>query len=245
MTGEKYNTGGGITPVEVYLIESLGEFFSPKNIYIIGNAFGWSTIVMSLAFRGAAIVALDAGIEGADNLMGINLTNQIALKNKLTCLVEYGFSPEKTKEVVEKHFHNEPLDFVFIDGLHTNEQLLKDFKGVVDFCHEDTVYLFHDVLNWKMQDSFEKIKPCLPNHEPRILFRTSSGMGVYIPKTLDRSIYDVFDAFTEPEKHIFDIKKTLAISWKLKSLIYRLTPPSVRRLAKNLIRNLQEDSHEL
>ncbi len=103
------------------MLEGLSNVYQPKNIFIIGNAFGWSMVVMSLAFPNAKIVALDAGVEGKDNMLGVELTNKIANSENLNCCVEYGYSPRDTKKVVNKHFGSEKIDFVFIDGLHTNE----------------------------------------------------------------------------------------------------------------------------
>lgn len=193
---------GGISPVEVYLLESLSHEYNPQNIFIIGNAFGWSTIIMALCFPNAKIVAIDAGIEGKNNIQGIELTNSIAKKEGFNIIVEYGFSPQDTKEVIEKHFGNKKIDLVFIDGLHTNEQVLKDFYGVIDFCHQETLFLFHDVINWKMERAFAEIKNYLTNYNSMLLYRTTSGMAVSIPKILPSNIKDVFLSFTENQKYI-------------------------------------------
>jgi predicted O-methyltransferase YrrM len=234
-TVNELETGGGISPVEVYLLESLSSVYKSKNIFIIGNAFGWSTIVMALCFPNAKIVAIDAGIEGKDNMFGIELTNHIAKYENLNCIVEYGFSPQNTKEVIDKHFKDQKLDLVFIDGLHTNRQLLKDFYGVVDFCYEKTIFLFHDVINWKMKKAFLRIKNYLKQHDSMLLYRTTSGMGVSIPKDIHQSIKDVFLCFTENEKYIDMLNQGLTIKAKLKSFIGRFLPKKLKEKIKKMI----------
>jgi predicted O-methyltransferase YrrM len=228
------STGGGIAPIEVYLLESLSHVYSPKNIFIIGNAFGWSTIVMALAFKNANIVALDAGIEGNDNLFGINLTNKIAQEQGFNCHVEFGFSPEKTGEVIKNRFGKEKLDLVFIDGLHTNDQLLKDFDGVRDYCSNHTIYLFHDVINWEMTAAFERIKQCLSLYDSKILYRTASGMGACVPQSSDSAIIAAFNAFTEDEQIIANTKMMQTRLWKIKNIVYRFMPSVVRKFVKKI-----------
>lgn len=46
---------------------------------------------------------------------------------------------------VKKHFNNQPIDFSFIDGLHTFDQALKDFINIEQNAHETTIALFHDI----------------------------------------------------------------------------------------------------
>lgn len=227
-TLNEIRTGGGISPVEVYMFESISEVYSPQNIFIIGNAFGWSTIIISLCFPNSKIIALDAGIEGKDNLFGINLTNKIAMEKKLNCFVELGGSPEDTKRVVEKYFGNKKLDFVFIDGLHTNKQLEKDFTGIFNFCSENTVFLYHDIINWKLFKAFNTIKSLLINHETHLLYRTTSGMGVSYPKDSTKELKEVFNAFSEKKEYIDSLKKSLTIKTILCEILKRFIPPKFR-----------------
>ena len=56
----KLRTGGGIALGEVYLLEELCAVVGPKRVFIIGNAFGWSTFAFAYACPEARVVALDA-----------------------------------------------------------------------------------------------------------------------------------------------------------------------------------------
>ena len=228
-------TGGGIAPVEVYMIESLSSVYEPKNIFIVGNAFGWSTIVMTLAFSKSKIVVIDAGIEGKDNMLGIELSNKIAKNENLNFIVEYGYSPQNNRDIIGKHFGDEKIDFVFIDGLHTNEQLLKDFYGVLDYVHENTIFLFHDVINWKMESAFLTIKNYLRSYNSTLLYRTTSGMAVCLPKQISDEISNIFDCFTENSNYVQIIKNSITTKAKIKSFIGSFLPKFLKDKIKKVI----------
>ncbi len=220
------------------MIENLSYTYKPKTVYIIGNAFGWSTIIFSLAFSNSKILAIDAGIEGKDNLIGIKLTNDIIKTEKFNSFVEYGCSPIDNKKYIGKHFGINKLDLVFIDGLHTNEQILKDFYGVLDFCHDKTIFLFHDVVNWGMEKSFNKICNYLrdKDYESRLLYRTTSGMGCCYPLSLNREIKCIFNYFSEKEGHILRLKNDLKMKMKMKRSLRYILPINFIKLIKKVIK---------
>jgi predicted O-methyltransferase YrrM len=179
--------GGGISPIEVYYLESLAieSYATAKNILIIGNSFGWSTLATGLAFKYAKVIAIDAGNDGDYNTEGNELTNRIAKDNNINAKVITGLSPD----IVDKVIQDEqlyPLNFVFIDGLHTNEQAIKDFDACSKHGNSQTIYLFHDVVNWNLYDAFNHAHNKLAStHHGSIQYRTTSGMGILYPKDSD------------------------------------------------------------
>lgn len=207
-----------------------------NNIFIIGNAFGFSTILLSLIFPHAKVVSIDAGCEGKDNMRGIELTNIICKKHSLNAIVEYGFSPQNTQEIINKHFGENKIDLCFIDGLHTNEQLLLDFEESQKYCHSNTLYFMHDVINWKMQESFQKIKQLIaPTHISSILWRTQSGMVLSIPKdNLELLFY--LNCFTENQSNIDKIGEYAKKESQISRKIARLLPTKIRQIIKKVIR---------
>jgi len=193
--GEILLTGGGISLQEIYFFECLFRSFKPENIFIIGNAFGWSTVLMALLNPNGQVVALDAGIEGD---FGIRLTNKIAEEEKLNIKVVKGFSPNNVSKTVAENFST-GIDFAFIDGLHTNVQQKLDFNAVFNLCHKNCIYVFHDVVNWKMMQSFQQIG-AVSGRNADVLYRTPSGMGILYPDQVSIETKECIQAFSEKRK---------------------------------------------
>jgi hypothetical protein len=193
--GQVLGTGGGISLQEVYFLENLFSVYRPKRLFVIGNAFGWSTVLLGLLNKEAKIVAIDAGVEGSSNDHGTELTNRILREEGLPAKVIVATSPGDVKRVVDAHLGG-PVDLAFIDGLHTNEQQELDFDAVRACAAPECLYLFHDVVNFEMRPSFERIV-ARSGLRGRILMRTPSGMGALAPASLDPKVAACLDAFCE------------------------------------------------
>jgi len=148
------STGGGVTQLEVdYFNQYADEFPNPK-IFIVGNAFGFSTFMFSKIFKNASIDVIDAEIEGSENKLGSEITRNIASKNNLDINLTIGFSPDDTPRARRY----ERYDIVFIDGLHSNEQLIKDFDGIKNHLNQEKFICFmHDIRLFSMQRAFDHI----------------------------------------------------------------------------------------
>lgn len=188
--------GGGLHMTEIYLLEALAEVLSPKSIFIIGNAYGWSALALALAFPGAKVVAIDSGaIGGGDD--GIEWTNSLAKAEGLNIVAVRATSPQDVERVAVAHL-NGRIDLVLIDGAHNNEQQTLDFEACRRAALPECVYLLHDVLNWNMVPSFQEI---VKVHEAdlygEILTRTASGMAIFYPKTMAETIDPVIRVFID------------------------------------------------
>ncbi|MBF0193896.1 MAG: class I SAM-dependent methyltransferase [Magnetococcales bacterium] len=86
------------------------------------------------------------------------------------------------------------LDLAFIDGMHTFEQVLRDFINVEKYCHPETLIVLHDCLpldaitsarnrisGWWTGDVW-KVLPCLMKYRPDlaiiIIPAPPSGLGI-------------------------------------------------------------------
>ena len=196
--GTPVNVGGGIAPQEIHFLECLFETgLRPRNILIIGNAFGWSATALGLLLPDATVVAMDAGLEGEAARVGADLTQTIAAEEGVDVRVVEAFSPQDVSRVVAAEFGaTARVDFTLIDGLHTNEQLLRDFAAVASRATPDCVFALHDVLSWHMLDAFHHLDEG-PGRERRILTRCPSGMGLVFPATIKSSTREVIDAFCD------------------------------------------------
>lgn len=195
--GRALAVGGGIDPQELHFLELLvGAGVRPERVLIIGNAFGWSTLAMGMLLPSSTVVAMEADLEGDSTAIGTALTAKIGGEEGLNVRVVQALSPRDTAAVVAREFDGKPLDLVFVDGLHVNEQLVRDVEGVLPFCGEKTVIILHDVLSWHMVQAFESIE-FGPGRERRILTRTPSGIGLVYPSDCPQPVRDVIDTFCD------------------------------------------------
>ncbi|MCW8861110.1 MAG: class I SAM-dependent methyltransferase [Rhodospirillales bacterium] len=209
--GKKYTNGLGIAMQEVYFLECLSEALTPRNIFIIGNSFGWSTFALALANPQAKVVAIDSGYD-VQSIEGLDLTSGIAHKAGLNVEAVKGASPDDIPRIVADSMDG-TVDFAFIDGLHTNEQIVIDFKVLRQHTSENCVFLFHDIISCEMEQGFAEIRS-LWDGEDRLLLGTSSGMGILFPKNIDERLRQTIDAFTGSEEAIAAMNHEL---WKRKN----------------------------
>jgi predicted O-methyltransferase YrrM len=172
--GSSMTEGLGIALQEVYLLESIASAYEPANILIIGNSLGWSTLALSLLLPDSRVVAMDAGID-ENSLNGIDLTNRMATRKGLHNLRAIkGMSPQDVTAIVTSELDGR-VDFAFIDGLHTNEQIVLDFQAISVEAAKDAVYLFHDVHLWNLHEGIRRIES-LTGRTSQSLRATPSGM---------------------------------------------------------------------
>jgi predicted O-methyltransferase YrrM len=146
--GESITDGLGIALQEIYFLECLFDRYRPKSIFVIGNSWGWSTLGLSLINPQARVVAIDAGL-GQNSLEGLDFTNRVAHEEKLNLIAVKASSPHDVSGVLAREFAA-PVDFAFIDGYHTEQQVALDFAAIQPSAAADAVYLFHDVLQFAL-----------------------------------------------------------------------------------------------
>jgi predicted O-methyltransferase YrrM len=192
--GARVATGWGMSFAELSLFEFLSEIYQPASLFGIGNAFGWSTVALRLFFPGAALACIDAGIEGNDNMAGIDLTNEI-LGEAGGGSVIYGFSPADVPRVVEEKLGGH-IDLAFIDGNHTNAQLILDYEAVRPYLTTDHLVICHDVEATHLHEGFGRISEQYQGRSA-ILSRTDSGIGVLYSPVLAWRMSRVIALFSD------------------------------------------------
>lgn len=173
----KLDTGLGISDADIQVFEQLSKTFAPTSIFGVGNGFGWSTMAMALLWPTADICVLDACIEGKDSLIGIELTRRLLYLHTVLGVpdmrVMLGFSPQDVPMALDA---SDPVELVFIDGQHTNEQMWADYESVRPFLADQHILLFHDVEMFGMQRSWLAVSANYPGRSR--LLPTPTGMGV-------------------------------------------------------------------
>lgn len=107
---------------------------------IIGNSFGISTMLIAELMRPSPVDAIDAE-SSMGSSEGTALTHRVAQRLGLDVQVTKGFSPQDLASACR----HEKYTLVFIDGEHTNEQIVKDFQAIKDRLAENCVVFLHDV----------------------------------------------------------------------------------------------------
>jgi hypothetical protein len=161
----------GMSLWEVFALERLCRAILPRSILIIGNGLGWSALALAMMNPEAHVVAIDPGV-------GIDLTNLIASRERLSCIVVQGSSPQDTARIVQEHCRGTP-DLVLIDGLHTNEQIVFDFASTLSVAGRTATYLFHDIVNFNLFDGLAVIRKMGLQHamKTHLMLATPSGMA--------------------------------------------------------------------
>jgi len=199
--GVPLNTGGGLSPMEIFIMEQiLTSLKNIRNILIIGNAFGWSTLAIAMICPSARVIAIDADIEGIYVKKGGELTEEIAKEERLNIQVVKAISPRDIPFVIQHYMDNAPLDFVLIDGLHVDEQLLLDFQAVSMHASEHCIFALHDILNWHMLSALGKISE-QAGHTGSILTRSPSGMAV-VYKNIPSQTIDIINSYVDETVNI-------------------------------------------
>jgi hypothetical protein len=203
--GKSFTQGLGISMQEMYFLECLFAAFRPANVFAIGNSFGWSTLALGLMNPQAKVVAIDAGYD-INSIEGIDLTNTISREHGLNCKVLQRTSPPDVDAVVEAEF-NSPLDFVFIDGAHTNEAVLADFRAIHPFGGRRCLFAFHDVRDCDLFEAFETAKET-SGLDGYVLDGTSSGIGVlFAPGALDALTIETLRIFAPAREELEEIRQ--------------------------------------
>jgi hypothetical protein len=171
--GRSLTTELGIALQEIYFLENFFAVFKPSNIVIIGNSMGWSTIAISLLLPASKVIAIDSGVGGS---LGFPITSSIAEREHLNARVVKGTSPQDVSAIVDAELGGR-VDFAFIDGLHTNEQIVLDFKALKAKADERSIYLCHDVHSFNLYDGIATIEQC-SGWTARLLRSTPSGMAI-------------------------------------------------------------------
>ncbi len=201
----RMSNGGGIALSEITFLESLFTARSPKNIFVIGNAFGWSTLALGIMCPNARVVAID-WCPRTDEERGLEVTNELAAVLGTDIVAVKGKSPEDVQGIVGKYFQ-EPIDFVLIDGNHSPNQLRLDFEASKSVAAPNCIYVFHDVISFGMVEAFVGIAADNPHLTSSLLFRTPSGMAISYPSELESSLGPVVNAFTETDERVRALHK--------------------------------------
>ncbi len=191
----------GISLWELLVLERFCRAQTPRSIFIIGNGLGWSAIALAMMNLDAFVVAIDPQI-------GIELTNRIAFRERLSCIAVQGSSPADCARIIREYCPCQP-DFVLIDGLHSNEQIALDFNATFAISGREATYFFHDIVNFDLFEGLSQIsetgRSCaMTTH---LLLCTPSGMAVVARNDAPQAVRDAIELFSPSAGEIIAIGK--------------------------------------
>lgn len=152
-----------VKPNEFFFIGDFIRKHGLKAGYEIATGFGISSLGAALGFKdtGGKLVTMDAYIEEAnDNCAAYEgkrgtyadsdgyksvmwLREQFGLQDVL--FPKVGWSPNDAPKAITNVFGEQAkLDYAFIDGLHTEEAVIKDTLSVEPYLAEKFIVFFHD-----------------------------------------------------------------------------------------------------
>jgi predicted O-methyltransferase YrrM len=158
------------------LLFRMVEYFKPLTIIELGTSVGISTLYMATAFPEANVQTIEGcttkSEQAATNFNSLNVTNIVQHIGRFDIVL-----PDVIAEAAK-------LDFAFIDGNHTCEATLANFKSLLAIAHNDTVFVFDDI-HWSagMQKAWYEIA----DHEHVTVSIDLFRMGiVFLKKELSR-----------------------------------------------------------
>ena len=181
--GRVINASFAISMSDIQVFQWFANMSPWHHALIIGNSFGFSTFIIAGLCPGCYVDVIDAEVEGSENRLGSELTRKIAKNDFPGVQLTIGFSPQDLPKACR--FNN--YDFIFIDSLHTNEQLIADFRGIYNLRSKNSVVYCHDVGIAKMQKGWSRIKSEMleENDEAFDLYFTSFGSTAVIRGNAD------------------------------------------------------------
>jgi predicted O-methyltransferase YrrM len=132
----------------------------PQHCYIIGNAFGFGSAYIADAMKkngGKSVITLDNQSEGAGaQAAKIAQSLSEAVGTSDIMKAKKGSSPQDIAGTVEQPSY----DLVFIDGLHRHPQVTHDFDGMLPYCAQKGVVVFHDSWIIGVPEAVARAKQC-------------------------------------------------------------------------------------
>lgn len=194
--GPHYRLNGTLGPVSFGEDEcvSIGRFvneFRPSNCFIIGNAFGMSSVYIAKAMEacgGSSVITLDNKSEG-DGERCATVAEKLRERMQAHLLENrYGWSPNDILSTTE----GKKFDFLLIDGLHAHPQVTDDYHGALNVLHDQSIICWHDYWLAGVPESVATAE------SEGFLCTKVNTSGELVFGTRDKSVFDRIQA-TFPE----------------------------------------------
>lgn len=173
--GTVLSSSAGIAVDESIVLHGISEILRPKNILIIGNSYGISTVFLALSNSGANLVAIDKY-----RTEGLKQTKALLVGLPKAEVVQAS-TPDDLELLVAERFRN-GLDLVLLDAVHENDIQTAEYQTLRPHMNTGGVIVMHDVLSCNLLDSVDHLKHSFPYDDFFLCGRTTSGIAVSVTK---------------------------------------------------------------
>lgn len=152
-----------VQETEFNYLRNIISRYNLKSGLEIATAFGVSAVACGLGFKetNGKLITIDAYIEETsndcyvydgqkrtyENTLGYksakHLVEHFSLENHVK--LEVGWSPDDVGSILEKN-NVDKLDFVFLDGGHFPNQIIKDINAFYPYLSEKNIIVLHDFM---------------------------------------------------------------------------------------------------
>ena len=176
--------------------------------------------INSIAATKKAKTYLEIGVRRGDTFFNVNIENKFAVDP------DFAFDINKYKSYANLHFfattsdeffklmdtkknNSIKFDIIFIDGLHTFEQALTDFKNSLNFSHDGTVWVIDDTVPTNPYSAF-------PDRDlTRLFYKKIGYKRAHWHGDVFKMVFAIHDHFTE-FSYCTLLNKSQTILWKTK-----------------------------
>jgi hypothetical protein len=170
-------TGGAIHKDEVWTLQHLLDPVSEGVVYVIGAAFGFSSVVLALLLPRVRVVTIDNWSEGHDAVAARSTCDALGAMSEdpgPRLVFATGESPRDTNSALAIA-GGAPVALALVDGLHTNDQLVADLEGLDSRLDQRSMVLLHDVRLFDLWDGVRHLAS-QARFDTLVLLNTSTGM---------------------------------------------------------------------
>lgn len=166
----------GMSLRDFYAFLLIGQELRPARALIIGNAFGMSAVSIAELMKPVSVDVIDAEVFGAQSREASDLTRRVARRLNLDVRITPGYSPRDLPGACRY----DTYDLIFIDGLHTDAQMIADFEGVRSKLAPRAAVVFHDVGLCRMDKAWAHIRSTTANDNLKPFDLTFTDFGTTV-----------------------------------------------------------------
>ncbi len=163
------------------LLYNLAREFEPENMLELGTCLGIGTLYLALGNPSGKVFSIEGSAEKA------SLASSMLQKEAPNTEIFIGNFDEQLPKVLQAAGK---IDLAFIDGNHKKESTLKYFNDILEYSHDNTVFVFDDI-NWSpgMMEAWHEIQNYPKTRVCLDLFRM--GIVLLSPK-LQKENFTIF-----------------------------------------------------